>query len=509
MSTGTETETRHGPRLLAWIALFLVATGLARAFRAPHDRLSRYLYNDAGASLVAPGLLARGLRPTLDFGYLYGLLPLELTNLRLPGRANPWPLPILTWLSLLGLAVGLARFVPAAEVGPIGVVFILLAIPDLLQTFEISTVQTLEPVLLVHALAFQVRGHRGAALALTTADLFVKPAMAYVQGFLLVVSATVANPRGFWRALWPSAIVGGLLASWLGWRFGFVPLSNTLWPGAGMEVYRQNHYGFFFGEGRAFWLIPGGTPRDYLRYEVGAWLAGSALLAAGGAGSLSRLIRRESHARIDEIVLTCALMHFSFVFFFYGQRLSWKYYYVVLVCGLAAMSGKARPRWRRWGVGLVALLTLIGSKAKFEETARLWRVVGPADQSAGNLGPRASPIELAEWAKVKEFAAERGPAAFLARTEGGAALEPRLFLAPETLFLVPGHPTPPEIHRKAQQIARAMTLVRVRPKGDSSRGGFERWPEIANALKHFQTIWEGEFYEVARRMDHTGGKPNP
>ncbi|MGE3820872.1 MAG: hypothetical protein AB7I30_15775, partial [Isosphaeraceae bacterium] len=453
----------------------------------------RYLYNDTGATLVAPRLLARGLRPTLDFGYIYGLLPLELNRWDPLGR---WSI----WVCVVGLALGLARFVSTAKVGPVGVVLILLATPDLLQSFGIALVQAVEPVLLVHALACQAKGRRPEALAIATVLLFVKPSMAYVYGFLIIISQAFDRPPRWRRALWPSLVAGGALTAWLGWRFGPGPLVTTLWPGAGMEVYRENHYGFFFGEGRSFWWIPNGTLRDYLRYEVGAWIAGTAVLTAGGAASLDRLIRSKDGSTVDEVVVTCAIMHLSFVTFFYGQRLSWVYYYVVLICGLAAMTGPGRGRWRSVAVGVVALLTLVGSKAKVEETVRLWREVVPAGQ-VGLAGVMATPGELAEWLKVKELAAERGPAALLARTEGAAALEPRLFLDPETLYLVPGHPTPSEIQRKADQIARANTVVRVRPKGDTTRGGFERWPEIAEALKPFLTVWEGEFYEVAQRLD--------
>src|SRR5262245_9217042 len=50
-------------------------------FDTPHERLTRFLYNDSGAELTVPKLLARGLRPTVDFGYIYGLLPLLVGKL--------------------------------------------------------------------------------------------------------------------------------------------------------------------------------------------------------------------------------------------------------------------------------------------------------------------------------------------------------------------------------------------------------------------------------------------
>jgi hypothetical protein len=253
--------------------------------------------------------------------------------------------------------------------------------------------------------------------------------------------------------------------------------------------------------------LPGGTLRDYLRYEVGAWLTGSAVLVIGGLDALGRLARPRGD-RIDEVVATCAALHAGFVVLFFGNRVSWQYYYVILIAGLAAMAGRGRPwwDWRKLAVGLVAVLTLVGSKVKFETTARLWRTDTP---SAATFGLWASPAERDEWLTVLDLCLGHGPAALLARVEGGAALAPSVFERPETAYLVPGHPVPAEVTRKARQLARSATVVRVRPRGDPARGGYERWPEIAETLRVFETAWEGEFFEVARRKVSTrdGGRP--
>jgi hypothetical protein len=373
------------------------------------------------------------------------------------------------------------------------------ALPDLLQSSTIVLVHALEPALLVHALAFQARRRRGVALALVTADLFVKPAMAYLYGLLLVTAVALdrACPARRPRVLAPALATGMLLAAVLGAVYGFAPLVRTLVPGAGLEVYRLNHYGFFRGAGRAFWDLPGGTLRDYLRYEVGAWLAGSVVLVVGGLDALWRLARGRGD-RADEVVATCAMLHAGFVTLFFGNRVSWAYYYVVLVAGLAAMArrGASWRDWRTLAVGLVAALTLLGGKVKLETTARLWRTDTP---TSSTFGLWASPAERDEWLTVLDLGLRHRPCALLARIEGASALAPAVFLRPETAYLVPGHPVPAEVTRKARQLALAETVVRVRPRGDPARGGYERWPQIAEELRAFETVWEGEFFEVARR----------
>jgi hypothetical protein len=475
-------------------------------FNTPQERLTRFLYNDSGAELTVPALLARGLRPTVDFGYIYGLLPLLTGRVwyALLGGPSPSGFRLAALACALLTAWGLARLLAALRVGPVGVALVVLAMPDLLQSSTIVLVHALEPALLVHALAFQARGRRDRALALATADLFVKPAMAGLYGLLLLTAVALdradrARPA---RVLAPTVVTGAALAAALAAVYGLVPLAHTLVPGGGLEVYRQNGYGFFRGAGRAFWLLPGGTLRDYLRYEVGAWLTGSAVLTAGGLAALLNLARHRGD-RAEEVVATCAALHAGFVTLFFGNRVSWAYYYVILVAGLAAMAARPRPwwGWRALAVGLVAALTLVGGKVKFETTARLWRADTP---SAGTFGLWASPAESEEWLTVLALCRTHGPAALLARVEGGAVLAPSVFEPPETAYLVPGHPVPSEITRKARQIDRAATVVRVRPRGDPARGGYERWPEIAAALEGFETVWEGDLFEVARRRSNPG-----
>jgi hypothetical protein len=507
---------RVWPLAMLFAGVVLVVT----VFNTPLERLTRYVCHDSGADLTIAALVARGLRPTVDFGYIYGLLPLAITGAWQDVLgANPTALRLAGLACNLLLAWGLARLVVSARVGAVGVGLIVLAMPDMLQSSMMVLVHALEPALLVHALAFQARGKRSAALALATADVLVKPSMAYLYGALLLV-AIALDPaaRTRWRqVLAPAAATGAGLALMLGLLYGFRPLLNTLVPGGGLEVYRQNHYGFFRGEGRAFWLLPGATLRDYLRFEVGAWLAGTAVLGAGGVAALWRIARRRGSSS-DEVVATCAAMHAGFVCLFFGNRMSWVYYYAVLVAGLAVMDTRepgtparwfdwlGRHRWQAAAVGLVALLTLVGSKVKLETTARLWRTDTPV---GGTLGLWASPAEREEWLTVLRMCLEErgGKPVLLARVEGAAVLLPATFARPQTAYLVPGHPTGPELKRKADQIAAANLVVRVRPRLDPARGGYERWPAIAQALEGFRPVWVGESFEVDRRGAGPAGRP--
>ena len=61
--------------------LFAVEVLVLTAWSTPNERFTRFAYCDSGTDLTIQALLARGYRPTVDFGYIYGLLPLLINKL--------------------------------------------------------------------------------------------------------------------------------------------------------------------------------------------------------------------------------------------------------------------------------------------------------------------------------------------------------------------------------------------------------------------------------------------
>lgn len=276
-----------------WLTIVLIIEVLAVAvFQSPLTRFDRFAIFDSGGELAIQNLISRGYRPSVDFGYLYGLLPL------LVGRI---------WYGLAGLSAqtfrvevmactiftawGMARFASYSRIGLVGFAFIVLAIPDLLLVTYIGLVQTLEQALLVNALAEQARGRRGTALALLTACCFVKPSLAVVQG-LAVVIAIAVNLRRAERSVYiytlaPAVLTAVISSSLLAATFGCVPLCRTILPRTGMAVYQLAGFGFFRGIGRNFWALPHASLRDYFRYELGFWMLGTAFLMLGAGRSVA------------------------------------------------------------------------------------------------------------------------------------------------------------------------------------------------------------------------------
>jgi len=493
-----------------WLtAMLCLEVLLVAIFQSPSLRFDQFAFWDSGGELAIQDLMRRGYRPALDFGYLYGLLPLLVGRLwyGLAGLSpESYRVQILTCMMLS--AWGLARFAVARRLSLAGVVLIALAIPDLLRVTHITLVQTLEQALLVNALAEQARGRRATSLALLTACCFVKPSLAFVQGLAVVIAIGAASGRGMRaasvRSFGPALGTAAVLALILTLGFGAAPLARTILPFTGMAVYRIWNYGFFHGCGREFWVLPHAGIRDYFRYEVGFWILGTLVLLGGGMAALRRLTRGDSTAERalrDEIIATCAAVHFGFVVLLFGHRGTWFYSLPMLILGLATLAaGDPRPL-PRLALWLLAVLLLVNDRSKAVEIVRCWQTESPA---AVTLNLWADAAEREEWARVLELTSGERPA-LLAMCDGGALLTPG-FALPEVGYLVPGNALPAEVRRKAAQLASASMIVSALAP---DWPGFTFWPEITAAFKDCELVMEGHFVRVYRRVERAPLAPPP
>ncbi|QDV37855.1 hypothetical protein ElP_58020 [Tautonia plasticadhaerens] len=495
-TAGRKRDWRRLARV-AGIAAAFSALGVASSvLRAPDRMFLRFVAMDSGAELAIQDLIGRGSRPGVDFGYPYGLLPLLAGRLwyGLLGR-SPGAFHGLT-LAFLALSCwGLARFATARGVGLAGLVLIALAMPDLSYVTGLTSTHVLEQALLVLALAEQARGKRGSALALLAACCFVKPSLAFVQGFVVLIAAASAsrvNRTALSRVIALPAITAFALGAILALAFGPRSLARTISPATGASIYRLNDFGFFHGRGRDFWNLPDAGPFDYFRYEVGFWMLGTAILAGGGLAAGLRLARRvegAEAARDDELVATCAAVHLAFVTLLFGHRVTWVYSLPMLVLGLALLANRG-PRHRLLVWALAGLL-LVNDRSKLIAARMLREELAPSP-STRDLW--ASPREREEWARALELSRGERPV-LLAMSEGGAVLFPG-FAPPTVAYLYPGCPTPEEVRRKAEQLSGARVVISFYPPDWE---GFALWPRIGDALDGLEPVFEGQALRVYRR----------
>jgi hypothetical protein len=296
-TSNSATEPVSVLTLCAVYALEVLAIAI---LRIPHELgLFMFAFGDRGSWLVVQYLVAHGYRPTIDFGFPYGLLPI------LFGRAwfaifglTPRAFDAAMVAGGLAMAFGMARFANAMRLNRVGQILVIVALPIAIQSGLPSLSHLLEAVLLCLAIGEHAQGNRGTALALTTAACFAKAALGYLYGFLLILLIVAAcsrrdeanaRARFDWvalrRTLMPAIITGLLMLAIVGAVFGARPLLASLLPLNGMKIYQSLHFGFFTPWSRTFWdprVAPIGiyfaTPAPFWLFST-IWLALAGLFA--------------------------------------------------------------------------------------------------------------------------------------------------------------------------------------------------------------------------------------
>lgn len=504
------------PRLTALFAAEVLALS---AINLPAALRFRYVaFEDLGGTLIVQRLLDDGLRPAIDFYYPYGLLPL------LAGRG---------WFAILGRSPGayyaavvacnllvawaLARFSRALRIRPIAVALMVAAMPQALRIVQLNLTHAIEAALLCHALAYQALGKRRSALALATACAFVKPTMAYVYGFLLLLLITRDLWRrrapiiGWLRAIAPACVVGLASLAAIVAAYGVRPLLAIQVPTQGGQSYKIMGYGFFHGQGRAF-LMPkeGVGPGYYVGTYAGVWAIVSLIVLAGGLFAAGRLAARmgvreagegeDREGDRDEVVATCAALHAAFVCLFYGVSWDWLSYFLIPMMGLLAMIGRGRA----WTIatGLLILLALTGHRLWALDHASSWRKQSRSPITAGLWSDEA---ERREWAEV--VAATRGRKALLVKLSGCAETLFDGFEGTGTWYL---HPKmfeplspPAEVERVTSRIEDAPALV-VAKRGEDT---LIHLPRFRETMARHRRVFQGEHFDVYLRDEPAAEAP--
>lgn len=465
-------------------------------FQLPSSyELDTFALYDPGATLRLDGVVAAGYRPTLDFGYPYGLLAL-LVGRAFFAAAGRSPASYLVFMlcGQLVIVFGMARL--AARLGGTIISFITAALPHAVIPVYLTIIHPLEGALLIHALADLLAGWYARALALTTLCVFVKPSMAYVLG-LLIVLLMIGR---FWQQHMPASVIirqfipaiicglAGIVVSIT--AFGIIPFKNSLLPLAGRKSYQALNFGFF-GNGRSFWLPQATSVADYARHYLftpaGLWLLSTLLLGVFGIASLRQLYRgySEQHATLAVI----AICHFFFIFILFGWPGSWSYYSYLLVVGLGiglAVYG-IRARW----IWLLLLLAIIGHTQRYQNTINAWRWRERAPELAGLW---AYPSQRADWARVRAKAAQQE---IFYLSNGCAELLITGVRGPVTFFLSPGSQTPTELARIAQQLDQAEVVLTFAqgPLLDPWQ-----WAAFTSQRQHFVETWRGAYLVIYERV---------
>jgi hypothetical protein len=493
--------------MLRWISsadvgrlwtIFAIESLLITLVNIPGDfSFHAMAFGDVGGNLASDYLLSRGYRPTIDFGYQYGLLAL------LVGRA---------WFGILGrtliayqiaglicnllLVWGIARTAVFLKVETVGRVLIIIGIPFTVVTAYPNFAHGLEAVLISHALAFHAKGRRFVALGLLTICCFVKPSMAYFYGALLLIGVGVIffvkKPKELSelvRHLFPIALIAIATSVLLFGVFGIKPLVSTLMSSAGRAAYKVNNYGFWRA-GHGFWHPAGVRLTYYLGTVTGFWILGTLFLCGFALVDGWQIIRRKHSTMSRELICYGAALHLIFIFLLFGNGWSWFYYFYVLLVGLAVSAGHSKLRATI--VLALCFFLLLGYKTTLAATYKAWMLRRP-NQEAAHLWLTRD--ESQEWSNVLSLTSGSPRVVFSA--VGCADLILPDFEAPTSYYLIPGIPSKPEIERKANQIrASNMVIVPAYPTADF----FLPWSELRDAMGQHRLMWHGHFFDVYQKF---------
>ncbi|MBF6561199.1 MAG: hypothetical protein IVW56_12990 [Candidatus Binataceae bacterium] len=486
--------------------------------RLPRDlSFNAFAFADPGSWIADQFVAAHGARPGVDFGYLYGLLPILI------GRGwfglfglTPWAFEAAMIVCGLLIALAMTRLAHALRLSAVAIIFLAFALPVGIPPAYFSLAHALEAVLLAHAVAAHAGGKRSAALVLATAACFARPAMGYVYGAMLVVTivlnVTRTAPTATWRArasalvreITPAALTAIALVAILTFVYGPRSMAATILPIAGMRAYRLMHYGFFGPWGRTFWYVPGASIFAYAATVAPFWLAASIWVIVAGVVAAWQILRNAASAgrteragnesaRRNEIVACCGGMIAMFIFVMFGGPTSWSIYSYLLVMGVAAASVPGLMRARI--ASLLTLVAIIGQIGLLVTDQALMTTTAPTSITAGLW---SDTTERDEWAKV--LALTQGSHATIVSIEGAAALLQPGFAPPINPTLIPGISKQQDFDHTVREVLNApMVVVPISP----AVGGYAMtaWPALARALGQLEVVWRGQLFVVYRHRE--------
>jgi len=485
----------RAPHLFAIFAVEAVAIAIARR---PMDMgFSRFAFFEYGSNLTLQYLISSGLRPAIDFGYQFGLLPALIGKvwfgcLGLTPAAYQWAM--LTGAILFAWA--LARIFAARKIGASGLALLIVSFGFACLSSYPNLSHCGEVVILAHALASQVRGsYKGATLA-----VFDKPVMGYVYGALLLILIVLelrrrkGTFRDFIDAIIPAAIVFLVLSVMLIAIYGARSFVLTILPIEGAHSYSMLRWRFL-GAGSYLWNPASGFAAYFLDIP-GFWMASTLfLLTAAAVQAINYYYTRgKGLTPAGELIITCAILHLSFISFFFGSAASWLYYSYLLAIG-CALATELSPGWRLAAAPL-CVLAILSWYTTASSVCKQWKTTSPNPQTAGLW---SLPAEADEWNRIVDKARHEKMVVY--DTRGAVELMYPEFGKPITFILDPGLITQGDIARTVTRLSTVNAFV-MRKGMQTLTDQPLNVPEINAAMSDFDLDPNAYFFFEFYRRRH-------
>lgn len=428
-----------------------------------------FAFRDTGSFSYLNSLLDMGLRPSVDFGFSYGLLGLLVQRIIFAVfGSGHWTTLGFTGLYLVAMLI--FWWLLAREFG-----FSWLNFAILLGLFELivgltfsgpSPAHEIQRALLVYSLLLALKGRLKWALAVACLAALAIPSLPIVLIGLLSVAIVLhwwQSPqrkiRGLAAQFVPAVVVYAVGFVTFVVVFGWRSATASLLPTQGMALYHAMNFGFFapygLGSGRTFWYPLHPTIAYYLYTKVGIWLFCSALLAVFGVVSLVQMIRSRNASGAPLFIFLCSALHLFFIFRAFGGPLSSQYYEFILVAGvMAGVSQLTKGRLRVVLCCLLLLFGLLGNRNELLNRRFPWRAWHRSPETAGLYAPNDF---RREWSPILKLA-DSNDLLLLSYGTGVSKKFPQV-KTPHSWFLLPGIVLPAEDASILNQIKRANVVV--------------------------------------------------
>jgi hypothetical protein len=428
-----------------------------------------FAFKDTGSFRYVNTLLDMGLRPSVDFGFSYGMLGLlaQKIDFAVFGAGH--------WTTLGFTGVYLATmlifwWLLAREFGFSWLNFaLLLGLYEMIVGLQFSgptPAHELQRALLVYSLLCVLKGRLRLALVLAVLAALAIPSLPIILIGLLSVTIVLEwwqTPKRELRNLAaqfaPAIIVYVLGILTFVVIFGWRSALSSLLPTQGMAMYHAMNFGFFakygLGSGRTFWY-----PRDpsitfYLYTKAGIWLFCSALLLVFGVVSFVQMIRTRKANGTPLFIFLCCALHLFFIFYAFGGPFSSVYYEFILVAGV--LAGVVALTDGRLRVVLSCLILFFGLLSNHNEVGSRrfpWKTWHRSAETAGLYAPDDF---KREWTPIVRIANSH-ELLLLAYGTGVSTDFPQVKTA-RSWFLYPGLVLPAEDAYVLDQIEKSNVVV--------------------------------------------------
>ena len=430
---------------------------------------SNFAFKDTGSFRYVNSLLEMGLRPSVDFGFSYGMLGLLVQRIYfdLFGTGH-W-----TTLGFAGVYLALILvfwWLLAREFGFSWLNFVILfGLYEMIVGLQFSgptPAHDLQRALLVYSLWLALKGRLRLALVLAGLAALAIPSLPIILIGLLSVTIVLEwwqTPQRTFRNLTaqfaPAVIVYVLGVLTFVVIFGWGSALPSLLPTQGMALYHAMNYGFFakygLASGRPFWHPEHPNIAYYLYTKAGIWLFCSALLAIFGVVSLVQMIRNRRASGVPLFIFLCCALHLFFIFYAFGGPFSSVYYEFILVSGvLAGVSGLTKGGLRVVLCCVILVFGLLSNHKDLSNRRLPWKAWHRSAETAGLYAPDDF---RREWTPIVNLASSQN--LLLLSYGTGASMDFPQVKTPRSWFLLRGIVLRPEDAYVLDQIKKSAVVV--------------------------------------------------